>query len=101
MYVAESHWSLQAFMLETAEAAEAGYKKREKKPAPQGVASFTAKTLYEAYDRRTANIPTTLEEYEKMKQTAPEFYRAGDSMLYGVRCSTSALRLDVIMQQLT
>ncbi len=77
-------------MLETAEAAEAGYKKREKKPAPQGVAAFNAKTLFEAYDRRTANVPTTLEEYEKLKQTMPEFYRAGDSLLYGVRHSTSA-----------
>lgn len=82
---------LQVYMLETVEAAEAGYKKREKKPAPQGVASFNAKTLYEAYERRTANIPTTPEEYEKMKQTMPEFYRAADSMLYGVRTSFRSL----------
>lgn len=74
-------------MLETAEMAEAGYKKKEKKGAPQGVASFNAKTLYKAYERRTANVPTTPEEYEHMKQTAPEFYRASDSMLYGVRGS--------------
>lgn len=76
---------VQAFMLETADIAEAGYKKRQKKPAPQGVASFNPKTLYEAYERRTANVSTTVEEYEKMKQTAPEFYRAADSMLYGVQ----------------
>ncbi len=86
---------MQAFMLETAEAAKAGYKKKEKKPAPQGVASFNAKTLYEAYDRRTANVPTTLEEYDKMKQTMPEFYRAGDSMLYGVCRSISSNGLGV------
>ncbi|BDA48692.1 probable peptidyl-prolyl cis-trans isomerase at N-terminal half [Coccomyxa sp. Obi] len=89
-----------AFMLETAEAAEAGYKKREKKPAPQGVASFNAKTLYEAYDRRTANIPTTLEEYEKLKQTMPEFYRAGDSMLYGVAPEVPEDKIDAMVAEL-
>ena len=71
-------------MIETAEKAQQRYEKNKKKPAPVGVTSFNAKTLYKAYLKRTGNVPTTPEEYERMKETAPEFYRAADSMLYGV-----------------
>ena len=73
-------------MIETAERAQERYEKKgTKKPAPAGVSSFNAKTLYKAYLKRTGNVPTTPEEYQLMKETAPEFYRAADSMLYGVR----------------
>ena len=72
-------------MIETAERAQQRYEKGKKKPAPAGVSSFNAKTLYKAYLKRTGNVPTTPEEYQLMKETAPEFYRAADSMLYGVR----------------
>ena len=72
-------------MIETAEKAAQRYEKNKKKPAPTGVSSFNAKTLYKAYLKRTGNVPTTPEEYQLMKETAPEFYRAADSMLYGVR----------------
>lgn len=74
----------QAYMIETAERAEQRYEKNKKKPAPAGLSSFNAKTLYKAYLKRTGNVPTTPEEYQLMKETAPEFYRAADSMLYGV-----------------
>ena len=73
-------------MIETAERAQERYEKKgKKKPAPAGVSSFNAKALYKAYLKRTGNVPTTPEEYQLMKETAPEFYRAADSMLYGVR----------------
>lgn len=75
---------MQSYMIETAEKAQQRYEKNKKKPAPVGVTSFNAKTLYKAYLKRTGNVPTTPEEYERMKETAPEFYRAADSMLYGV-----------------
>ena len=71
-------------MIDTAERAQERYEKNKKKPAPDGVSSFNAKTLYKAYLKRTGNVPTSAEEYEHMKATAPEFYRAADSMLYGV-----------------
>lgn len=74
----------QGYMIETAERAQERYEKNKRKPAPAGVSSFNAKTLYKAYLKRTGNVPTTAEEYQLMKQTAPEFYRAADSMLYGV-----------------
>lgn len=32
-------------------------------------------------------VPVDLAAYEAAKASEPEFYRAGDSMLYGVRCS--------------
>ena len=80
------HHAVQAYMIETAERAQERYEKKgKKKPAPAGVSSFNAKALYKAYLKRTGNVPTTPEEYQLMKETAPEFYRAADSMLYGVR----------------
>ena len=72
-------------MIETAERAQERYEKGKKKPAPAGVSSFSTKMLYKAYLKRTGNVPTTPEEYQLMKETAPEFYRAADSMMYGVR----------------
>ena len=73
-------------MIDTAERAQEKYEKNKKKPAPDGVSSFNTKTLYKAYLKRTGNVPTSAEEYERMKATEPEFYRAADSMLYGVGC---------------
>ena len=85
---------MQAYMIETAERAQERYdKKGKKKPAPAGVSSFNAKALYKAYLKRTGNVPTTPEEYQLMKETAPEFYRAADSMLYGVRDVSALTRL--------
>ena len=43
--------------------------------------------LAAAYERRAAALPTALEEYETAKAHDPEFYRAADSMLYGVRAA--------------
>ena len=41
--------------------AELQYKKREKKIAPTGWEAFNQKALYEAYEKRTSNIPYSQE----------------------------------------
>ena len=41
--------------------AELTYKKREKQVAPSGWEAFNQKALYEAYEKRTSNIPYTQE----------------------------------------
>ncbi|KAG5247946.1 GCIP-interacting family protein [Salix suchowensis] len=72
-----------AYMLDTQEAAEAKYKKWEKDPAPFGWDVFNQKTLYNAYKKRTKNVDVSLEEYNKMKEVDPEFYREASSLQYG------------------
>jgi len=72
-----------AYLLETAETAEAKAEKRKKKPAPKGHEAFNQAALYAAYERRTESIKPDLESYEEGKANDPEFYRAGDSLAYG------------------
>ncbi|KAH8510509.1 hypothetical protein H0E87_008167 [Populus deltoides] len=72
-----------AYMLDTQEAAEVKYKKWEKDPAPFGWDVFNQKTLYNAYKKRTKNVDVDLEEYNKMKEADPEFYREASSLQYG------------------
>lgn len=72
-----------AYMLDTQESAEAKYKKWEKEPAPAGWDVFNQKTLYEAYKKRTKKIEVDLEEYNRMKEADPEFYREASSLQYG------------------
>lgn len=72
-----------AYMLDTQQMAETKYKKWEKEPAPAGWDVFNQKTLYDAYKKRTKNINVDLEEYNKMKEADPEFYREASSLQYG------------------
>lgn len=44
---------------------------------------FNQKTLYDAYKKRTKNINIDLEEYNKLKEADPEFYREASSLQYG------------------
>lgn len=44
---------------------------------------FNQKTLYNAYKKRTKNIDIDLEEYNRMKEADPEFYREASSLQYG------------------
>lgn len=44
---------------------------------------FNQKTLYNAYKKRTKNVEVDLEEYNKMKESDPEFYREASSLQYG------------------
>ncbi|KAI4350264.1 hypothetical protein L6164_004735 [Bauhinia variegata] len=89
-----------AYMLDTQEAAEEKYKKWEKDPAPFGWDVFNQKTLYKAYKKRTKNIDVDLEEYNKMKEADPEFYRDASSLQYGKAPRVSEEKIDRMVQEL-
>mmetsp|Transcript_6024 Transcript_6024/g.11767 ORF Transcript_6024/g.11767 Transcript_6024/m.11767 type:complete len:505 (+) Transcript_6024:163-1677(+) len=72
-----------AYLIQTAETAEAVDKKKNKKKNPRGWESFNQAALYEAYEQRTEGIKPDIKEYEAAKAKDPEFYRTSDSMLYG------------------
>ena len=52
---------MQEHRLQTAEQAEAFYRKREKKAAPAGWEAFNNKTLFKAYERRAGDLPIDME----------------------------------------
>ncbi|KAF7810771.1 pre-mRNA-splicing factor syf2 [Senna tora] len=89
-----------AYMLDTQEAAEVKYKKWDKDPAPFGWDVFNQKTLYNAYKKRTKNIDVDLEEYNKMKESDPEFYREASSLRYGKTPKISEDKIDRMVQEL-
>mmetsp|Transcript_11808 Transcript_11808/g.15991 ORF Transcript_11808/g.15991 Transcript_11808/m.15991 type:complete len:538 (+) Transcript_11808:54-1667(+) len=70
-------------LLDTQEQAEAQYEKQKPKDTPFGWDVFNQKSLYRAYEKRTKNIPYTKEDYEKAKESDPEFYRDVNSLKYG------------------
>ena len=59
--VSDQGCGLQEHRLQTAEQAEAFYKKNEKRPAPAGWEAFNQKTLFEAYERRVDGMEVDLE----------------------------------------
>ncbi|CAK9315306.1 unnamed protein product [Citrullus colocynthis] len=89
-----------AYMLDTQEAAESKYKKWEKDPAPYGWDVFNQKTLYNAYKKRTKNVNVDLEEYNKMKESDPEFYREASSLQYGKAPKISEDKIDNMVNEL-
>ncbi|PSC68358.1 peptidyl-prolyl cis-trans isomerase CYP19-3 [Micractinium conductrix] len=89
-----------AYRLDTAETAEALYKKKEKKPAPTGIEMFDQATLAAAYDKRTDNIKPDRSEYEAAKASDPEFYRAADSLRYGGTSQPSEAAVDRMVAEL-
>lgn len=89
-----------AYMLDTQEAAESKYKKWEKDPAPHGWDVFNQRTLYNAYKKRTKNVNVDLEEYNKMKEEDPEFYREASSLQYGKAPKTSDEKIDRMVKEL-
>lgn len=89
-----------AYMLDTQEAAEVKYKKWEKDPAPFGWDVFNQKTLYNAYKKRTKNVDVDLEEYNKMKEADPEFYREASSLQYGKAPKTSEDKIERMVKEL-
>lgn len=89
-----------AYMLDTQEAAEAKYKKWGKDPAPFGWDVFNQRTLYNAYKKRTKNVEVDLEEYNKMKEEDPEFYREASSLQYGKAPKISKDKVDGMVKEL-
>ncbi|XP_065866644.1 uncharacterized protein [Euphorbia lathyris] len=90
----------EAYLLDTQEAAEAKYKKWHKDPAPYGWDVFNQKTLYNAYKKRTKNVEVNLEEYNKMKEADPEFYREASSLQYGKAPKISEDKIDKMVKEL-
>lgn len=89
-----------AYMLDTEEMAETKYKKWEKDPAPFGWDVFNQKTLYNAYKKRTKNVEVDLEEYNRMKEADPEFYREASSLQYGKAPKISEEKIDKMVKEL-
>ncbi|WVY96621.1 hypothetical protein V8G54_028772, partial [Vigna mungo] len=89
-----------AYMLDTQEAAEVKYKKWEKDPAPFGWDVFNQKSLYNAYKKRTKNVEVDVEEYNRMKEADPEFYRDASSLQYGKAPKISEEKVDRMVQEL-
>ncbi|CAJ1977622.1 unnamed protein product [Sphenostylis stenocarpa] len=89
-----------AYMLDTQEAAEVKYKKWDKDPAPFGWDVFNQKTLYNAYKKRTKNVEVDVEEYNRMKEADPEFYRDASSLQYGKAPKISEEKVDRMVQEL-
>ncbi|GAQ77882.1 pre-mRNA-splicing factor SYF2 [Klebsormidium nitens] len=73
----------QAYMLDTVEDAEEKYKKWDKKETPFGWDVFNQKSLYNAYKKRTNDVPYTQEEYEQAKANDPNFYADDSNLQYG------------------
>ncbi|PIA30994.1 hypothetical protein AQUCO_05300074v1 [Aquilegia coerulea] len=89
-----------AYMLDTQEMAETKYKKWEKEPAPYGWDVFNQRALYNAYKKRTKNIECDIEEYNKMKEADPEFYRDASSLQYGKAPKVSEDKVDKMVKEL-
>lgn len=89
-----------AYMLDTQEAAEAKYKKRGKERAPSGWEVFNQKTLYEAYKKRAKKVEVDLEEYNRMKEADPEFYRDASSLQYGKAPKISDDKIERMVKEL-
>ena len=87
-------------LLQTAEQAEAMYKKNEKKETPFGWDVFNQKSLYNAYVKRTKNIQTTKEEYEAAKVAQSDFYREHDSLEYGKSNAVPEENIDRMVQEI-
>lgn len=89
-----------AYMLDTQQMAEAKYKKWEKEPAPGGWDVFNQKTLYDAHKKRTKKMDIDLEEYNKMKEADPEFYREASSLQYGKAPKVSEDKVERMVKEL-
>ncbi|CAA2978508.1 pre-mRNA-splicing factor syf2-like [Olea europaea var. sylvestris] len=89
-----------AYMLDTQDMAESKYKKWEKEPAPGGWDVFNQRTLYNAYKKRTKNIEVDLDEYGKMKESDPEFYREASSLQYGKAPKISEEKIEKMVKEL-
>ena len=89
-----------AYLLETAETAEAKAKKKEKKPAPKGWEAFDQASLYAAYERRTEAIKPDVASYEAARASDPEFYRAADSLAYGGAGGAPKEAVDLMVAEL-
>ncbi|KAK7267774.1 hypothetical protein RIF29_20453 [Crotalaria pallida] len=61
---------------------------------------FNQKTLYNAYKKRSSKIEVDVEEYNRMKEADPEFYREATSLQYGKAPKISEDKIDWMVQEL-
>ncbi|PHT71451.1 hypothetical protein T459_26555 [Capsicum annuum] len=80
-----------AYMLDTQESAEAKYKKWDKEPAPAG---------WDENTKRTKNVGVDVDEYNKMKEADPEFYREASSLQYGKAPKLSDDKIERMVKEL-
>jgi len=90
----------QGHRLDTAEYAELQARKHQKKDPAEGWEIFNQKTLYNAYMKRTQQIPYTQEDYEAAKARDPEFYRSADSLEYGKPPAVPEENIDKMVAEL-
>lgn len=65
-----------------------------------GMVGVTLRTTALAADKRSARVPVDLEAYERQKREQPEFYRAGDSLLYGGKGEVAPEAVDRMVAEL-
>ncbi|CAL5350549.1 unnamed protein product [Camellia sinensis] len=61
---------------------------------------FNQKTLYNAYKKRSKNIEIDIEEYNKMKEADPEFYREASSLQYGKAPKVAEDKIESMVKEL-
>ncbi|KAM0059460.1 putative mRNA splicing factor SYF2 [Helianthus debilis subsp. tardiflorus] len=64
------------------------------------VAETKYKTLYDAHKKRTKKIYVDLEEYNRMKEADPEFYREASSLQYGKAPKVSEDKIERMVKEL-
>ncbi|KAI8469464.1 MAG: hypothetical protein J3K34DRAFT_279920, partial [Monoraphidium minutum] len=89
-----------AYMLESAEVAEAKFKKNEKKETPFGWDSFNAKALYNAYTKRADKIEVDPEAYRRAKAEKPELAGDADPLQYGKAAEVGEAGVDRMVNEL-
>jgi cyclophilin family peptidyl-prolyl cis-trans isomerase len=89
-----------AYLIQTAETAEALSNKNKGRKKTQGWDSFSQAALYEAHAKRTDGIKPNLDEYNAAKEKDPEFYRTSDSLLYGGAGGASKEAVDRMVAEL-
>lgn len=82
--------------------AQADRKRKRKMDAEDnaGVVGVTLRTTAIAAEKRAAKIPVDLVAYERQKREQPEFYRAGDSLLYGGKGEVAPDAVDRMVAEL-
>ncbi|KAL7243995.1 hypothetical protein ACSBR1_016256 [Camellia fascicularis] len=65
-----------------------------------GTEFFNQKTLYNAYKKLSKNIEIDIEEYNKMKEVDPEFYREASSLQYGKAPKVAEDKIKMMVKEL-
>ena len=90
-------------MHQSQEEAEQMYKRKKKKErtiATAGTMPTDIDVQYASIQKRADAIPVNLDEYERAKHADPEFYRDGNSMLYGQAPKIPQQNIDRMVKEL-